>query len=304
MNENVVAKATSLVQLGRYQEAVDMAREALAAEPDRPDLLRVYAIALAKTGDSDAAVEPARRAVALEPEIAISYRTLGIVLTQTRTGLKEGLDALDEARRRNPNDPLVHQLIAEQSLKLIPPGVPWNTSAHLRSVLESARAASKEARRLAPQDPVGHIVHAKVLLSMNDLGAAEMAARHGLRLDPDHHVGHQLLGIIAAHRGDTGSAGDYFVSAARANPRSGLNLRLLKRVPGVWLAWLFAGFLLVGLINEVLRGQMEVTLGGVIGWVIVLFLIVFVPYYRVRRHYSEEAKAVLRRDRSMRFRKL
>ena len=301
MNGELIERINSLIDLRRYEEATTAAQQALRSHPDEPELLCVYAIALSHSGQHAIAVESARRAVSLNPDDWFGYRVLGSVLGAAPGGLREGLKALAKARELNPHDPLVHLLIAERSLDLIPTGTPYDTSVARREILREARAASTEAKRLAPHDAANHLVDAKVLLAMKEIGAAEAAARHGLRLDPNNAVGHQILGVISSHRGDGGSAADHFVAAARVDPRSDTSLRFLRGVPGVWVAWAFAGFLALGLGNAALTGQIAVTPIRFVSVVIGLAVLVYMPYHLTRRSYSASAKNALRRDRALRF---
>ena len=292
-------RARALLGLRRYPEAAAAAREALASAPDDPDLLVVLAAALCESGRAAEAFPAAQQAVALRPGDAYAARTLGWV-THKLGREREAADILAHALTLDPHDAETHVMRAETLL----------AQAHRTRIPGKGRTAlfdgawghAAEAVRLEPGRAGGYLLHGKVSVARGNGGVAEMWARKGLEVEPDHPVGHQVLGMAAQIRGDTRAAADHYVQAGKLNPRSGSSMKLLRGIRAAGPISGIALFVLVRIVLVIGRSA-----GGVVaGAIVVVAVAGFVGYrfvwprWQARRSMSPEARQALARDRQLR----
>ena len=84
-----------------------MARQALAAARDNPEVLRVAGFALAAlAGENETALTAIDRAIELNPNYALAYAQRGLVLAWLNRP-DEAIAAAERAIRLSPNDPTV-----------------------------------------------------------------------------------------------------------------------------------------------------------------------------------------------------
>lgn len=295
-------RTQALIGAGRYAEAAEAARAGLAADPSNAGLTLLRAIALCEARELDDALACADRAIALRPNHALAHRTRGWILHRLGRD-PEAVDQLARALALDPHDAETHVMRAEALLARTPRS-PLARRRRDRLVAEAHWHAG-EATRLEPNSPGGYLVHSKARITANDAMGAEQWARHALSIQPDHPLGHQLLGMAAQVRGDSRTAADHYVAAGKLDPRSGTSLKLLR---GVRAAAPISGIVLYVVARIVLA--LGSTAGGV---VLALALVVLValgvwwflgPRWRARRAMSDEARAVLARDRQVRGRRI
>lgn len=300
-SDSYSARARALIQLGRYQEAASVAREGLASAPDDHVLHRMLAIALSKLGDKREALKHATSAVQLNGS-GFDHTLLGQILVYAGRH-EEGVDALRRGVALSPMDPYSHQSLAEGLIK-------WGGARKIgaQAIIQEARASAETAMAIDPVDPASHMVLAKAFLFLKDLDSAEQYARSGLAIEPNNHVGHQLLGVIADNRGDVKAAGEHFVTAAKANPGSSNSLKMLRNVRGksivaVIIAYVVLRLLFRGAANAARAGGA----GG--GWIFLIIIVgiaialairFYGPRWAARRKLGEQAKSVLEADRQLR----
>ena len=88
-------------------EGIQMARQALAATRDNPEVLRLAGLALAAlAGDNETALNALDRAIELNPNYALAYAQRGLVLSWLNRP-DEAIAAAERAIRLSPNDPTV-----------------------------------------------------------------------------------------------------------------------------------------------------------------------------------------------------
>ena len=88
-------------------EGIQMARQALAATRDNPEVLRLAGLALATlAGDNETALSALDRAIELNPNYAHAYAQRGLVLSWLNRP-SEAIAAAERAIRLSPNDPTV-----------------------------------------------------------------------------------------------------------------------------------------------------------------------------------------------------
>jgi tetratricopeptide (TPR) repeat protein len=90
------------------EEGIHMARQALAATRDNPEVLRIAGFALAAfAGENETALTAINRAIELNPNYAFAYAQRGIVLAYLNRP-DEAIIAAERAIRLSPNDPTAH----------------------------------------------------------------------------------------------------------------------------------------------------------------------------------------------------
>jgi Flp pilus assembly protein TadD len=295
-------RASTLIKLGRHREAADAARAGLTAEPDDPGLTLLLAVALCETGDTAEAHTVAERAVALRPDSAIAHRTLGWT-TYKRGRHGEAAGHLAHALSLDPHDSEAHIMRAEALLKQA-------QRSRLRTrrrteLITEADGHAAEAVRLEPAAASGHLMHGKACVARSDPAGAEVWARKALALEPDHPVGHQILGLAAQISGDTRAAADHYLDAGKLNPRSGASMKMLKSLRTSLPMSGLAFFVLARVVLAL--GQL---VGGIV-LVLTLLVLAGLLLYRVfgsrwhaRRTMSAEAREALARERDLRGRRL
>jgi predicted Zn-dependent protease len=291
VRENVRA----LIGLHRYEEAAAAARSGLRADPDDPGLATLLAIALCETDDAAGAVDVAQRAVALQPDASWGHQVLGWALYKAgRTA--EGADQLAHALALDPHDSESHVMRGEILLEQADQA-PRRTG-HRNQMIAQAERHAAEAARLEPALAGGYLVHSKVWFARGEPVPAEAWARHGLSVEPDNPVGHQLLGAAAQVRGDTRTAADHYVNAGKLNPRSDTSIKMLRSMRTALPVGGAALFVAIQVASAVGRLAGAVVAAAILA----VFAVAAVAYvlggrWWARRGMSDEARRVLERDR-------
>jgi tetratricopeptide (TPR) repeat protein len=171
-------RASALLELGRAADALSELGRA-GADADLPRGLTIRTRALLDLVRIDEARVSARLLRAADPCHETGYR-LGAVaeLADNRRG--DAARLAEQAVTVEPNSPEAHAIVALVMVSL--------------GDLERAEASVLHMQRLAAQDILTHITHAKVLLARGKGLAAEAAARRALTIDP--HDG-EALGLLA-----------------------------------------------------------------------------------------------------------
>jgi len=212
-----LARAHALSDLGRHQEALDVATRALAAYTDSSPLLVAAGratIAVGGRGSRRAGLELLRRALAVDPDDVDALSVLGVALMHTVSHGDEGERLLDRAVQLAPDDP----------------GGAYSRALTLehRSIVryDKAHAAVLRALELAPHDPEVRLLKAKVDLGrvgwVNGSGRAEVAddLRAILADDPENAEAAYLLARTEVKTNRAEVAHD-FQRVVRIDPRHG-----------------------------------------------------------------------------------
>jgi Flp pilus assembly protein TadD len=233
-----------LRMLGRYDEAEQAARSALATEPSDGLLLFGLAAVLHQKGDYAGALDATDAALADLPEAPV-YRQRALALS--------ALGRHDEATAASATavslDPhgavsfIVHAAVLQQA-----------------RALPAAADAARWAVALAPEEPTAHLIVAEVSTAQGDRATARAAYHEVLRLDPDNVAARHDLAVLDLSQGRVGTAlrglldAGALAPAALSTPGPGADagLPVLANVKVVlWrLAWylrlvLFIGFFVV-----------------------------------------------------------
>lgn len=279
-----VSHVESLNTLGRHQQALDVATQALAGTPDDPELLLQAAVALLGLERADEARRLLARAAAADPDSSRVQRlTSFAALRQGRPG--EASQAAAAAVRLGPFDPWAHTQLARA-----------NAACHDRT---GAVAAAERALQLAPDLADSHVAMADALYPegirppKDDLRTAEAHLLRALQIEPGNAAALNDVARVQLALGRQVSAAGHLASAVRADPMAqvvqhnmdvvllGLVARahgvffvmwfVSRRITGVdggvsqrWVLWLLAalGFGLVGWVVVRLRRQVPAHLGA------------------------------------------
>ncbi len=101
---------------GRYAEAAELFRKALAARPDDAGLMVNLATAVAQDGSTEEPIELLMRAVEIEPNSSAALFNLGVLLTRVGR-FDESVVRLSAALEAVPNDVAVRAALAEALAK-------------------------------------------------------------------------------------------------------------------------------------------------------------------------------------------
>lgn len=285
-----VARAASLLELKRPEEALPLLARAIAAEPDNYRARCLMALALIHLGRHEDAVERAKDAVRVSPESEWAYRLLSVALR----GIERPEAAADAARQSVALNPE----LAEGRIAL----------AQALADLGRGREAALEANRaveLAPESPDAHASAGQVALSRGQLVQAERAFRRSLNLDPERAVVLNNLGVVLLRMDKREEAMQLFESSARADPRGDLGRRNLTATArrflaaGGWASPLLATFVVIQIGRAIhLEGASETTAAGVVVGCVLLAVVLMWVYRRGReRELSPGALALLRDER-------
>lgn len=192
-----------------------------------------------KQGRVDEAIELARKAIALAPEYGIAHYNLGnLYAAQERFDLAQ--QHFEEALRLYPNYAEVHsnygQLLAEHGdiesgMRYFRRAIALNprlSRAQLnlgvalakQGRTEEAIRPLQEAVRLAPDAPEASYYLGSVYAAQNRYGEAAEFFKHALRIQPDFVPAHQSLAQLLALQGKTAEAKLHYQEAIRLMKQS------------------------------------------------------------------------------------
>jgi len=102
-----VNRGADLIRQGKFDEAIELSREAIRLDPESFEGLNNLGSALFARGRTDEAIVHLRRAIEIAPGYAFAHANLGAALT-SRGDLEEGMTHYCRAVQINPN--LIHSL--------------------------------------------------------------------------------------------------------------------------------------------------------------------------------------------------
>lgn len=198
-----LARAATMLDLGRYEEASSLLARLVSAEPGSSRAWCLFARAHLGADRFADAVEAANRAAAIDPAEEWPHRLASNALMHLGNH-GEALRAAAESRRLAAGYWQTHVCVAQAALAAGQPAI--------------AASAATEARKLAPNEPDVHFLSGKVALARGDLDGARDHQERALALDPAHSGAMNELGRIRLRHHDTVGAIRHFISAARTTP--------------------------------------------------------------------------------------
>ncbi len=191
--------ALALQKAGRSGEAAAEARRLLERDPGNRDAILTLADSLIRLGDAAGAVEALRPAVAAAPDDkAFSYLLGTAVLGAGRTDAAQAV--MDRVFR--DDSPEAHVLLGSMYSR--------------RKEWSKARAELEKARAAGPKLPLVNFLYGEALMKdTNDWEGAKAAFRAELAIDPSHFEANLLLGTLLREEGRHEEALVYLQQAAR-----------------------------------------------------------------------------------------
>jgi tetratricopeptide (TPR) repeat protein len=207
------ARASALMELRRYDDALDAARHGLAEQPDSYQLRCLESQALLGLEHGEDAQRAAERAIAAQPAGEWGHRLRAHALlqqaAQERSLVRNGL--LNEAARSAQQSVAVAPQLLSGYLTL-------TTVAVAKRDIRAADEASRQAVTLAPASSAAWVARSQAALAARQWAEAEEAARMALQHDPENYAAHNNLGVALRHRGKNRDAAAALTRAARIDP--------------------------------------------------------------------------------------
>ena len=200
-----LARADSLKDQRRMDEAIGRYREFLETDPGDFPGQRKLAAALLETGQIREAMAPLRRAVELQPNNAAAHYSLGYALMQLRE-LDQAQDHFHKALALDPN-----YATSQYGLGL----ALWADGKH-----DEAIQAFREGVRRWPTDAEAHYNLGAVLERNGQLDEALASYTRAAELNHSYADAHLALGLIHARRGEQTLAIDRFRRVLQLKPDS------------------------------------------------------------------------------------
>jgi tetratricopeptide (TPR) repeat protein len=195
--------ADRLRRAGRFAEAIEPLRQAIAFDPSNPVVHHNLGLACLSCGRLAEAVAPLQRAIGLKPDFAHAYLLLGIVMQ----GL--GRDGAAVAAFRRAAGLAPNLIAANDRL-----GDLLFAHGQAAEAAQSFRRAAAASPRTTP----GQLAAAKALLAEDDPCQAEDSLRRTLASNPKSDEAHRMLGQLALESGRFEEARSHFEQAIAVSP--------------------------------------------------------------------------------------
>jgi tetratricopeptide (TPR) repeat protein len=237
-----MARAHSLIAVGRHAEAIELLRSAMTSDPQNPDLACMLGAALLAIGKPGESLQAARSAAALAPDSEWPFRVMAYAFLRLKKS-NDALRAAEQAARLAPTERLAIEVSAEAQLAC--------------GKTTDAEVTASRLIELFPESASGFELRARAALRRKRFGEAEANFREALRLQPDDWTLNNNLGVALQRQKKKKEAIEAFARAAKANPAAKLAQQNLfgatnnyVRVGGVF----FIAFLLVRLVPAIGKG--------------------------------------------------
>jgi tetratricopeptide (TPR) repeat protein len=221
---SLLAEADALIRVKRYGAAAERAQDAAVLAPLDPRPFCEWSRALYGEGRLAEAAQMADEAIRLAPSSATGFRLRGTALS-----------SLARQRSGAERSRLGQEAAgaAREAVRL----APWDPNGHiglaqalpLIGAIREADAAVQEAIRLAPNSAATWIAASLVALGAKNWSAAVTASRRALALDPDNYAALNNLGVALRASGKSREGTEVLARAARADPDAPTARRNLSR---------------------------------------------------------------------------
>lgn len=299
-------KGLQLVQLRRYDEAVDALEAQLATNPADTNALRLLCLAECGREDPTAGLRYVQRAVSIAPDDGRNHSMRGIALSELKH-FDEAYAAFDRSLELRPTSArtradYVNAILRDPKMEGRLPN---------RQLRAKALTLAKQAVELEPEQIDSHLAMAKAHAIDRSWKKAEEAARRALTIDASNATALTVLAAVQEQQGKLREAGDSYVAAGRADPTraSADNLSGLGKLAPVGLG---LGYIILKLMSVGGKGARAggASSGAIIA-VIVVIGIIGLLYMALREdkpapvrtrdysHLSPEARRIAEANDSM-----
>jgi tetratricopeptide (TPR) repeat protein len=221
---SLLAESDALIAVRRYADAALRAGDAAALAPLDPRPFRALSRARYGEGRFQEAAEIASEAIRLAPDTANGHLLRATALSAqarrstggVRTRLaNQAVAAAREAIRLAPWDPNGHVGLAQ--------------ALSLTGAVREAEATVQEAIRMAPNSASTWVAAGLVALEARSWAAAVAASRRALAIDPDNYAALNNLGVALRASGKRREGTEVLARAARVDPDAVTARRNLSR---------------------------------------------------------------------------
>jgi protein O-mannosyl-transferase len=195
--------ALPLMDVGRFQEAIDHYRQALLLKPDFAQAHNNLGNALIQTGHPEEAIEHYQQALRLKPESSEAHNNLGNVLLQTGHP-EEAIGHFQQALRLKPDFAEAHNNL----------GLALSQAGRSQEAIEHYQ----QALRLKPNYSEAHNNLGNALFQTGHPQEAIEHYQQAIRLKPDFAAAHNNLGTVLSQAGRSQEAIEHYKQAIRLNP--------------------------------------------------------------------------------------
>jgi tetratricopeptide (TPR) repeat protein len=183
-NRLIAIEAQVLRTAGRFEDAFQLLDQALAQQPDEPDLLYDHAMAAEKVNRIEVLEKSLRRLIELQPEHAHAYNALGYTLADRGLRLEEAQQLIEKAVALSPKDGHIIDSLGWVLFR--------------RGQLTAAIEQLRKAFELLPEAEIAaHL--GEVLLAAGQRAEALEILRQGKRLDPENETLLETLRRLGAN---------------------------------------------------------------------------------------------------------
>lgn len=195
--------AVRLHQAGRLEEADQVYRQILGADPGNADAWHLRGVLASQVSQHDIAIQSIGKALTLRPDFAEAYNNLGLVFDAKGNGE----DAIACYRRA-------------VALKPTYAGAHFNLGNALKvqGQIREAVACYQRAIEASPSLSNAHYNLGVAFQELGQMPAAVQSYRRVVELDPHHAGAHNNLSVILMVRGDAAGAEAHARSALAARP--------------------------------------------------------------------------------------
>jgi len=200
----ILGRANFYFRAQRYDEAIAAFKKLLEKEPNSPDLLFRLGEAYSRKGDINLAAETFRKNVQAAPNNTLPLLKLGLILEST--GPPEQAKAIyEQILKIDPN-----QAIALNNLAF--------RKAEEGSDLDGALAMAQKARQMAPNANAMADTLGWIYIKKNQSADAERIFKDLVVKEPGNYLFHYHYGMALSQKGDKVSAKREMQAALKNNP--------------------------------------------------------------------------------------
>ena len=196
-------RASALLDIQRFPDAIVLYERALSIEPEDPAILTCLAYSVRMVGDRKASQQYAERALQTDPEYDWAYRELTYLRLEVND-LSGAYKKASMAVQVNPENIYSLHLLGHCAVAL--------------DRTEEARLLADSILDLAPDEIEGHDLHAKVAEEEGDIVTAVERLQKALEIDPEDAVIIERLAKAQRQLKQDAASASYYQAALHADP--------------------------------------------------------------------------------------